>query len=91
MSEKQYLILSPDGSRSSIFLTNREGLERHLAEKAKFVEEDGGWQTVWLDQVRTAMGGYGTVHPGGWDEVEELILEVTVVVPQAVTVKWQIP
>lgn len=87
MSGKQYLILSPDGSRSLIALVDREGLEKHLAEA---VDPEAAWQPRWLEAIRTERNGR-TVYPGGWDEVEELILEVKVVVPQPVTVKWQIP
>lgn len=89
MSGKQYyLILSPDGSRATMFLTDRAGLEEHLAEATRDVAQ-GGFEPGFLDAIPTTP--YGSVDPGQWQEHQELILEVRVVVPQPVTVKWQIP
>lgn len=88
MSAKQYLVLTPDGSRSSMFLTDRAGLEEYLEEQSAFVAQ-GGFEPGFLDEIPTThLGG---VRPGEWQEHQQLILEVKVVVPQPVTVKWQIP
>lgn len=85
--EKQYLILSPDGTRASMFLTDRAGLEKHLEERAA---AEAAWQPRWLEEIPTQRG-YRTVDPGTWGELDELILEVKVVMPQPVTTKWALP
>lgn len=84
--KRRYLILSSDGSRANLFLTDREGLEAHLEQASRFVEE-GGYDVEFISELPVE----GSVMPGAWRENEELILEVKVVVPQPVTVKWQIP
>jgi hypothetical protein len=84
MSEKQYLILSGDGPRTHIILSDRAGLEDYIQEHA----DRHGWTPTFLGSIPDEDG---SVEPGHWPEGAELILEVRVVVPQAVTVKWQIP
>lgn len=88
MSAKQYLILSPDGPRAHIILTDRAGLEEYLQEVTQGVEEHDVTPPAFLDVIPSEDG---SVEPGHWPESTELILEVRVVVPQPVTVKWQIP
>lgn len=89
MSGKQYLILSPDGPRAHIILLDRAGLDEYLQETSRNIDEHGIRPPTFLTSIPDE--GHHSVEPGHWPEGTELILEVRVVVPQPVTVEWQIP
>lgn len=83
----QYLIISADGSRTSLAYMGRDGLLQHLAEAGEYAEGSGN-EPRFLELI--PFGDYGVIDPGMWVEGCELILKVEVVVPQPITTKWSI-